>query len=58
MKKAEMKRTEQEMAEAIFDVTKGVAFDELSPDEQERVLRVQNYYNDRKAQLDEELARI
>jgi hypothetical protein len=57
-KKAEIKRTDQEMAEAIFAVTKGRAFDDLSPDEQERVVRVQNYYNDRKARLDEELARI
>ena len=57
-KKSEIKRKEQEMAEAVFDITKGVPFDELSQEDQERVVRVQNYYNDAKARLDEELARL
>jgi hypothetical protein len=57
-KKREMKQTENEMAEAILDVTKGVAFDQLSPDEQDRIMRIQNFYNDKRTRLDEELARI
>jgi hypothetical protein len=57
-KKAEIKRKEKEMAEAIFEITKGVAFDDLTPDDQERVVRIQNYYNDPIARLDEELASI
>lgn len=57
-KKREMKQTENEMAEAILEVTKGVAFDQLTPDEQDRVMRIQNFYNDKKIRLDEELSRI
>jgi hypothetical protein len=57
-KKAEIKQTDKEMAEAIFEVNCGKAFDELSEDQQERIIRLQNYYNDKKARLDEELSRI
>lgn len=57
-KKKEIKQTETEMAEAILDVTRGTTLDQLSPDEQDRVMRIQNFYNDKKIRLDEELAKI
>jgi hypothetical protein len=57
-KKIQIKQAENEAAEAILEVTKGLPFDELSPDDQDRVMRIQNFHNDKKIRLDEELARI
>jgi len=57
-KKKQIKQAENEAAEAMLDVTKGVPFDQLSSDDQDRVMRIQNFHNDKKIRLDEELARI
>jgi hypothetical protein len=57
-KQEEIDRKHRESAEDIFRVTNGRAFDDLTSEEQDRVMRLQNYYNDQKARLVQELADI
>jgi hypothetical protein len=57
-KRSDIRRTESERDEATLEVTKGVPIDQLSEDDRDRVMRIENFYNDKRVRLEEELAKL